>query len=156
MADRDETAGVFFPPPLLYAGGFVLGIFLEWAFGLPRVPRPTWVFGLGGLLLGLQAIVGVSAFRALRRARTNVNPYKPTTAVVTSGVYHRTRNPIYLSMTMLYLGLALVLGVLGPLLLLLPVLAVMHFGVILREERYLDRKFGVAYRDYRARVHRWV
>jgi protein-S-isoprenylcysteine O-methyltransferase Ste14 len=156
MADRVETAGVLFPPPLLYAGGFLLGIVLDWALALPRVPRPPWVLGLGGLLLGIQAVVGFSAFRQLRRARTNVNPYKPSTAVVTAGIYRRSRNPIYLSMTMLYLGLALVLGVLGPLLLLLPVLLVMHFGVIVREERYLDRKFGLAYRDYRASVRRWL
>jgi len=156
MADRDETAGVLLPPPLLYAGGFLLGVVLDRAFGLPRMPRPPWVLGLGGLLLGLQAVVGFSAFRALRRARTNVNPYKPSTAVVMVGVYQRSRNPIYLSMTMLYLGLALVLGVLGPLVLLLPVLLVMHFGVILREERYLDRKFGAPYRDYRAHVRRWL
>jgi len=156
MSDRDETAGVVLPPPLLYAGCFLLGVVLDWAFTLPRLPRPGWVLALGGFCLGLQAVVGFSAFRALRRARTHVNPYKPSTAVVTSGIYRRSRNPIYLSMTLLYVGLALVLGRLGPLVLLLPGLLVLHFGVILREERYLDRKFGTPYRDYRARVRRWL
>jgi protein-S-isoprenylcysteine O-methyltransferase Ste14 len=156
MKQRDDTAGVLLPPPLLYAGGFLLGIALDWGLSLSRLPRPPWLVAFGALLVLLQALIGFSAFRALRRAQTQVNPYKPSTAVVTSGPYQRSRNPIYLSMTLLYLGLALLLGALGPLLLLLPVLAVMQFGVIVREERYLDRKFGEAYRSYSARVRRWL
>jgi protein-S-isoprenylcysteine O-methyltransferase Ste14 len=155
MKQRDDTAGVFLPPPLLYAGGFLLGVALDWGLSLARLPRPLWVLVLGGLLVGLQAVIGVTALRALRRARTQVNPYKPSTSVVTSGPYQRTRNPIYVSMTLLYLGLALLLGAIAPLLLLVPVLAIMHFGVVLREERYLSNKFGDTYRSYAARVRRW-
>jgi protein-S-isoprenylcysteine O-methyltransferase Ste14 len=156
MKHRDDTAGVLLPPPLVYAGGFLLGVALDWGFSLPRLPRPPWVVVVGALLVVLQVLIGFSAFRALRRAQTQVTPYKPSTAVVTSGPYGRSRNPIYLSMTLLYLGLALLLGAVGPLLLLLPVLAVMQFGVVVREERYLDRKFGDAYRSYSARVRRWL
>ena len=156
MKHRDDTAGVLLPPPLLFAGGFLLGVALDWGLSLPKLPRPLGVVALGALMLVLQVLIGFSAYRSLRRIRTQVNPYKPTTALVTSGPYRLSRNPIYLSMTLLYLGLAFLLGAVGPLLLLLPVLAVMEFGVVNREERYLDRKFGDAYRSYSARVRRWL
>ena len=151
-----DTPGVIFPPPLIFLGGLLLGFGLNWGLSLPRLPERPWSYALGALLVVLGLLLGFSAVRVLRGARTNINPYQPSTAVVTSGPYRWTRNPIYVSMILIYLGLALLLGVVGPLLLLLPVLAVMRFGVIEREERYLGQKFGEAYRSYTARVRRWV
>jgi protein-S-isoprenylcysteine O-methyltransferase Ste14 len=151
-----DTPGVIFPPPLIFLGGLLLGFGLNWGLSLPRLPEPPWSYALGAPLVVLALLLGLSAVRVLRGARTHINPYQPSTAVVTSGPYRWTRNPIYVSMILIYLGLALLLGVVGPLLLLLPVLAVMRFGVIEREERYLGQKFGDAYRSYTARVRRWV
>jgi protein-S-isoprenylcysteine O-methyltransferase Ste14 len=156
MAPREDTAGVIFPPPLIYAGGFLLGLALGWGLALQRLPLPPTLNVLGGLLLLLSVLLWFSAIRNLRRARTQVNPFKPTTALVTAGAFQRSRNPIYVAMTLLYLGLALLLGALGPLLLLLPVLAVIRFGVVAREERYLNGKFGEAYATYSRQVGRWL
>jgi protein-S-isoprenylcysteine O-methyltransferase Ste14 len=102
----------------------------------------------------LSVLLWFPAIRTLWRARTQVNPFKPTTALVTAGPFQWSRNPIYGAMTLLYLGLALLLGALGPLLLLLPVLAVIRFGVVAREERYLNGKFGEAYATYSRQVGR--
>jgi protein-S-isoprenylcysteine O-methyltransferase Ste14 len=97
-----------------------------------------------------------TAFRALSRAHTPVDPLKPTTALVTEGPFRYSRNPIYLALTLLYLGVALLINALWILLLVVPVLVVICYGVIAREEAYLARKFGDAYRQYTAQVRRWL
>jgi protein-S-isoprenylcysteine O-methyltransferase Ste14 len=90
------------------------------------------------------------------RAKTTLNPAGPASTLVTGGPFRFTRNPIYLGDTLMYLGLALLFGRRGPLLLLPGVLAALDRGVIRREERYLERRFGRQYRAYRARVRRWL
>ncbi len=92
----------------------------------------------------------------MRRAGTNVRPDQPTLALVFDGPFRFTRNPLYLAATGLYLGIALLVDALWPLLLLVPVLAVLRWGVVAREERYLEAKFGEPYRAYKARVRRWL
>ncbi len=131
-----------------------MGIFLDrWVpiGGLPSGPAR---------LLGTLCLVGFSvavfALVAFHRADTRPEPWKPTTALVTSGPYRFTRNPMYLGFTLLYLGLALWFGGYWTLMLLPPVLVVMIHGVIRREEAYLSRLFGTEYDDYRQRVRRWL
>jgi protein-S-isoprenylcysteine O-methyltransferase Ste14 len=85
-----------------------------------------------------------------------VDPREPTTAVVTDGPYRFTRNPLYLSMTLIYVGITALANALAPVLLLPVVLQVMSRGVIEREEHYLERKFGAEYLSYKARVRRWL
>ena len=92
----------------------------------------------------------------MRRAGTNVNPRDPTTAIVVEGPFRFSRNPLYLSLILAYLGITLLVNALWPLLLLPPLLVVLHWGVIAREERYLEAKFGESYRVYKARVRRWL
>jgi len=153
---KQDTAGVLFPPPLLFIGTFLLGIALDYGASLQTLPRPPALLGLGALLLLFSFLFGLWAVRTLRSARTNVNPYKPSTALVTAGPFQWSRNPIYVSMALQYVGLALFLGALGPLLLLPPVLAVVRLGVVAREERYLGHKFGEAYATYSGQVRRWL
>jgi protein-S-isoprenylcysteine O-methyltransferase Ste14 len=92
----------------------------------------------------------------MREAGTNIQPNLPSTTVVSSGPYSLTRNPIYLAMTLLYSGIAILVNTVWPLFLLPLVLVVIRFGVIEREEGYLERKFGKSYRDYKERVRRWI
>lgn len=91
-----------------------------------------------------------------RRAKTSMVPMKPTTALVTSGPYRLTRNPMYLGMAVLYVALALALGVIWALAVLPFVIFAVDRLVIAREEPYLERKFGEQYRQYKGRVRRWV
>jgi protein-S-isoprenylcysteine O-methyltransferase Ste14 len=106
------------------------------------------------VLAGVALII--AGRRAMRAAETNINPFKPTISIVTLGPFGFTRNPLYLGVTLAYVGLTLVVNTWWCILLLVPVLLLIHFGVVMREERYLDRKFGDSYREYRSRVRRYL
>jgi protein-S-isoprenylcysteine O-methyltransferase Ste14 len=154
-APRADTSGIRVPPPLYYVAGFLPGVALELAFptGWPPV----------GVRIAV-AVLAVAAWLALdglamlsfRRARTSMVPIKPSTALVASGPYRLTRNPMYLGMTFLYVGFAFAFGVIWALALLPAVLVIVDRLAIAREEAYLERKFGQDYRDYKARVRRWL
>ena len=142
-------------PPVIYAGAFGLGLILEGLFRTD-VPGSTLRFGLGGLLLLLGLGLMGLALRAFRTAGTHVEVYLPATALVVTGPYRFTRNPIYIGMAMAYLGAGLLTDSLWVLALAFPALGVMYYGVVLREEAYLNAKFGDRYREYARRVRRWV
>lgn len=109
-----------------------------------------------GSIAALQWGIGPLGKRAMKQAGTNINPLQPATSLVTTGPFRFSRNPLYLSLTLLFAGLSLILNSLWGLIALAPVLAILHFGVILREERYLEAKFGESYRQYRTQVRRWL
>lgn len=106
--------------------------------------------------LAASGLLALSASRALRRSGTPVHPDRPTTAIVKDGPFRFTRNPLYLSLMLLYGGLSVLFNSLWPLILLPLLFAAFHFGMVLREERYLERKFGEEYLGYRSRVRRWL
>ena len=85
-----------------------------------------------------------------------MNPREPTLAIVSEGPYRFTRNPLYLALAGIYLGITLAVGTVWPLVFLIPVLLITHYGIIKREERYLARKFGEPYVAYMGRVRRWI
>jgi protein-S-isoprenylcysteine O-methyltransferase Ste14 len=155
---QDESApgvaGVAISPPLLYGGALALGIALgrgteNGARGM-RLVRVT-----GALCLGAGVVIGAATIAELKRAGTNLSPYRPTTALVTRGVFRLSRNPAYVAATSLYLGGALLARSLPALEFLPVVLALLDHYVVDREERYLERLFGDDYRAYHARVPRW-
>jgi protein-S-isoprenylcysteine O-methyltransferase Ste14 len=135
--------------------GFLVGVALEIAFPVSALPLGL---ALAGGLLGAAVFLALnsSAITLFRRARTNVIPFRPTTAIVTSGPYRFTRNPMYVGMAALYAGFALAFGVIWALAILPAVLLFIDRYVIAREERYLERKFGEEYRGYKQRVRRWI
>lgn len=151
-----ETAGVIAPPPLIFVSILAVGLAIDFLMyrlptGLPLLPR-----GLAGAVLaGLSIFIVLAAWLRFRRAGTPVEPWRTSTALVTDGIYGWTRNPMYLAMALLYLAIALAVDSLVTMLLLIPLLVLLHYGVIRREERYLERTFGEAYDSYRQRVRRW-
>jgi protein-S-isoprenylcysteine O-methyltransferase Ste14 len=96
------------------------------------------------------------AVRQFRAAGTNVETPKPATTIVTHGIYRLSRNPMYVSLTLLQAAIGVAAGSLWIVTLLAPTLAVMRYGVIAREERYMERKFGAPYLAYKASVRRWL
>lgn len=108
------------------------------------------------MLIGAAISLGFQALREFRRADTNVEVYKSATALITTGPYRFTRNPLYICLSLAYLGAALMADSLWVLVLLIPVLLTTHYGVVLREEQYLMKKFGAAYRQYQKAVRRWL
>jgi protein-S-isoprenylcysteine O-methyltransferase Ste14 len=152
-----DNPGVIAPPPFIFLGFLVAGWGLDRALHTPAFPlddmvRKGLAVALIVLGLGLEGWAGTR----FRQAGTNIVPYSPATALVTDGPYRFTRNPMYLGFALTYIGLAVGLNAPIALALLLPCLLVMSGGVIKREERYLEARFGRAYLDYKARVRRWL
>ena len=102
--------------------------------------------------------IGIAAWGRglLVKGDTNVNPYKPTISIITGGPYRFTRNPLYVGLQSLLVGLSLLVGTWWGVIFLVPVFLVLHYGVVLREEAYLERKFGQAYLTYKSTVRRWL
>jgi protein-S-isoprenylcysteine O-methyltransferase Ste14 len=154
-APKTDTSGIRVPPPLYFVAGFLVGVALELMF--PTSWPPFGIRLAATLLAGVAWLVLDGAAMVLfRRAETSMVPMNPTTALVTSGPYRFTRNPMYLGMAFLYVALAFALGVIWALAILPAVVVIVDRFVIAREEPYLERKFGQAYRDYKARVRRWL
>ncbi len=150
-----DRAMVIAPPPFLYLGALAIGLGLHAGFPVRVLPQGIACFA-GGTACVLSAALGVTGLRALRRAGTSQNPRRPTTALVITGPFRISRNPLYLSFLCLYVGIAIFVNGLWPLLLAVPLVAVLRSGVIGPEERYLERKFGDEYRRYRSQVRRWL
>ena len=150
-----DSPGVVVFPPFLFGGGLVLGFILHWFRPVQPAP-PNFARPLGVLILVLSGALAFAGERVMRGAGTNVRPDQPTLALVAEGPFRFTRNPLYLASIGLYLGIVLLVDAVWPLLLLIPVLAVLRWGVVAREERYLAAKFGEPYRAYKARVRRWI
>ena len=153
--EAPDNPGVIAPPPLIYAGALALGLLVNRLYPIRFLPSTVgrvlgWPMIVGGLLI---ASLGV---REMKRAGTNVDPREPTTTIVTDGPYRFTRNPLYLSMTLFYAGITARANALPAALLLPLVLHIMRRGVIEREERYLEGKFGDEYLSYKAQVRRWI
>ena len=154
-AEKPDHPGVIAPPPLIYAGFLGLGFALDWL--LPVAPHlaasPRYWLALA--LAGVGIVIALGAVREFHKAKTNVRPHKPTTAIVTSGPYAYTRNPLYVVLALFHAAVAIAAGNAWALMILAPALLVVHHFVIAREERYLEAKFGTEYLDYKARVRRW-
>jgi protein-S-isoprenylcysteine O-methyltransferase Ste14 len=150
-----DRPGVLAPPPVLYGGGLVLGLLLEWAVPLSGLPGSvSWPLGVSVLVAG--AALGAWFLSSFRRAGTPVDVRRPTTAIVTGGPFRFSRNPGYLSLTVMYVGIAVLADALWPLAVLPGVVLVVQRTVIEREERYLERKFGDDYLRYKLRTRRWI
>ena len=149
-----DTAGVIAPPPLIYFAFLLIGLGADrlWPVAvLPQGPRYA-----AAAVIALSLALVISAFGQFRRHKTSFKPHEPSTALITEGPYRYSRNPMYLALSLLYAGLSIATDSPWTLALLAPLLVVMHYGVIIREERYLERKFGDDYRRYKATVRRWL
>ena len=144
VQQNKDCANVIAFPPLVYAGTLAVGfvVHLLWPIPLFHWTPSRWI---GGLLAVISAVIAKWGETALHRAGTHVRPTQPTTAIVQDGPFRFTRNPLYLSLTLLYLGVCLNFNALFPLMLAAPLLLLVHFGIIRREERYLAGKFGEQY-----------
>lgn len=149
-----DTAHVLILPPLLYGAACGLGILLHLLWPIAILPS-TLARGVGGLCILGACTLASMACRVLWRVHTPVDPLRPTTTLVTTGPFRYSRNPLYLALTTFYVGVACLANALGLLLLVVPALVVLRYGVIAREEAYLARKFGAAYQQYTMQTRRW-
>ena len=156
MSETASTAQVLIRPPLAWALAVMAGFALDWLEPLPFLPE-DWPNGfLGAVVFVLALALAIWAIDTMTRAGTNVPTNRPTTTIVESGPYRFTRNPIYMGMFGGLIGLGIAFDNLWLLLMLVPFALVIRYGVVAREEHYLERRFGDAYRGYRQRVRRWL
>jgi protein-S-isoprenylcysteine O-methyltransferase Ste14 len=158
QASDTAVAGGFTRPPFLYLACLLLGLALDRVLSLPLIlPEAAlirWTVGGGLILIGVAIVV--AGVRNFSRAATPVPSNQPVRALVTTGIHGWSRNPIYVGMFLLYVGIGIAAR--GPwvLILALPLVIILRYGVVAREETYLERRFGDAYRDYKVRVRRWL
>jgi protein-S-isoprenylcysteine O-methyltransferase Ste14 len=154
MSGKD-TPGVVAPPPVLLLAAILGGVGLQRLVPIPLVPGGVPA-AAGIVVIAAALSLAAASIREFRRAGTEYETRKPATALVVRGPYRWTRNPIYLVFLALQLGIALLANDASIAAMIAPLAAALHFGVILREERYLSRRLGPAYDAYRASVRRWL
>jgi protein-S-isoprenylcysteine O-methyltransferase Ste14 len=155
MNQRPDSPGVHFPPPLLYVGAVLGGWLLDraWPLSIGAGAERTV---LAWMLVAGWALLAGSAIGLFRRKRTSMITFRPAGALVTSGPYAFTRNPMYVSLALLTIAFALFLNSWWIAILLIPALLAVQQMVMVPEERYLRRRFGAEYEAYMLRVRRWL
>ena len=150
-----DNPGVIARPPLIYATLLALGFAFD---GLREFAflEGNLQYAIGGAGIAVGVAVAALAMARFSDAGTNVPTNRPSTALVASGPYRFSRNPIYLSMLLIFAGTGLAADNGWVLILMVPLVLIMRFGVIAREERYLERKFGEDYLRYKRSVRRWL
>jgi protein-S-isoprenylcysteine O-methyltransferase Ste14 len=153
--DDKRGAGVKVPPPLIALSFLLLGWWLDsiWATDMGFLSGFSYigsVFSIAGIAL----IVVVS--RSFKKVATNIEPWKPTSTIVTTGVYAYSRNPIYLGLCLIIMGLGLYANSFWIFIVFCPTALLIHFFAIRKEEYYLERKFGKEYCDYKNSVRPWL
>ena len=153
--NKSDVAGVIALPPLIYAAFTIMGFAIDWVWPVALLPNTTQ-FVLAGLSIVAGVALAAWSLPQFAKLGTSVNVYRPTTALITTGPYRFSRNPLYLSLALLQVGIAFAADSVWVMVLLAPTLMLVSHGVIRREESYLTAKFGDDYRRYCAKVRRWL
>jgi protein-S-isoprenylcysteine O-methyltransferase Ste14 len=145
-------------PPLLFLAALVLGFTLDRLMPLPLTPPELLAIGwtAGGALVAIGVAIMATGIRNFSRADTPVPSNQAVRALVTTGIHGWSRNPIYVGMLLLYAGIGIAARSPWVLILALPLFVILRYGVVAREEAYLEQRFGETYRDYKAHVRRWL
>lgn len=155
MRANPDNAGVIAPPPLIFAVPLAIALYENRSNPFTILPdHYAKVAGEAFTAIGL--VLLLAGMIQILRAHTALVPNRPTTTLVESWPYSMSRNPIYLALAIIYIGISIYFNTLWPFLLLPLVLIVVQRGVVDREERYLEGKFGSDYIDYKSRVRRWI
>jgi protein-S-isoprenylcysteine O-methyltransferase Ste14 len=153
--DEPDNPGIKVPPPLIYLLPLLLGSILNRKAHLHFLPSGV-VRIVGWPLIGCGALIGIWWRKTMREAEAPVRTDRPVPRLTVAGPFGYSRNPAYLSLAMVYAGIAVLRNSLWAILFLPLVVYVIQREVIGREERYLERTFGEEYLAYKARVRRWL
>jgi protein-S-isoprenylcysteine O-methyltransferase Ste14 len=154
-----DSPGVLVFPPALTLATFLLGLLLRFLWHWPLWPASVPAVCtriIGAVFIALAIALAIWGRTEMLRAGTNLDPGKPALAIVTTGPFRFSRNPLYLANVLFYLGLTIILNSAWLLILFVPMVFVFRRGIIGREERYLEAKFGHVYLNYKAHVRRWL
>jgi len=156
MASKSDHPQIILNPFFIYILTGLCAVVMQKLLPLPTVLTGAIPRAIVAAIMVINLIIGLAAARGMLTAKTSLNPHRPTTALILSGPFRFTRNPLYLGLTVFYTGLMLVFELTWGLLLLPIVVWLVTIWVIVPEEKYLEQKFGAEYLDYKARVRRWI
>ncbi len=154
--DTEDHPGVVAFPPLIWLIGAVISVLLHFIIRFRMITKYSVSVSLGITFVTIAPSLALSALRVMKKAGTNVDPSEPALTIVRNGPYRFTRNPMYLALCLLQVALGFFLNDWLTLLFVIPLALILHFGVILREERYLEAKFGDQYVALKRTVRRWL
>ncbi len=155
--DYKDNANIIAPPPLILIVLLALGLSIHWMFPVSIVNFPLPVrLSIGISPIIVSAIISVLSIQIMFKKKTTINPYKQTTSIIDMGPFSFTRNPLYVSIILFYIGFAVLVNSLWILVFLPVLFIILDRGVVIREEKYLERKFGDEYLQYKSRVRRWL
>ncbi|MBC8256930.1 MAG: isoprenylcysteine carboxylmethyltransferase family protein [Candidatus Marinimicrobia bacterium] len=155
MANFDKGAGVKFPPPLVHVGWMIIGAVLQKFFPTDMgIPIDHQYWGLGMVMGGFLLLFYIH--KIFQKAKTNIKPWKPTSNIITTGIYAYSRNPIYVAFNIFPIGLGIFFDNLWVLGSFLPAAFTIYYIAIKKEETYLETTFGEEYLDYKKKVRRWI
>jgi protein-S-isoprenylcysteine O-methyltransferase Ste14 len=150
-----DNPGVIAFPPVIWLVNAAISIVVHLFISVPiKSYRFCLVCGVAFIISA--ATLALSAVRTMKATGTNVLPSQPALIIVRSGPFRFTRNPIYFSFCLLHVALGFFLNDWITLLFVVPLVLIFHYGVILREEKYLTAKFGEPYLQYKRQVRRWI
>ena len=153
---KTDTAQLPFPPPFVFLTFLIIGSILSAIIPIDlQIPIGLRLL-LGVALLAIGFFIASRAIRVMMHARTPVDPFEPTTAIVSEGPYRFSRNPIYLALSIVYLGLAIALNAVWAIIIWPLVFIAVTYLIIVCEEKYLEAKFGDVYMQYKSKVRRWI
>lgn len=157
MPVSEDSPGIYIPPPLIYAAIFFISILFQhtWPLDTSFFHTQTAII-IGIIFIVATVLVNITAIRQFVRSKNTIVTIKPAHSLQTTGIYSRTRNPMYLGLVLLYTGLAFLTGNWWTLILLPLLVMLVGYFIIRREEKYLERRFGKPYLDYRNKVRRWI
>ena len=153
--DRPDNPGVIAFPPLIFLVNAVISVLVHLFIRVP-IMRYGLCLACGIVFIILAPTLALSALRTMKAAGTNVHPSEPAITIVRGGPFRFTRNPMYLALCLLQIALGFSLNNWITLLFVVPLALILHYGVVLREERYVTTKFGEPYLQYKSQVRRWI
>jgi protein-S-isoprenylcysteine O-methyltransferase Ste14 len=153
---QDNPGIAAWRPAAIQLSAVLAGLMLHslWPTEIPLAAKLAWI-AVPMFLGGAIAIIALS-YREFAKAKTSVRPDRGACALIRTGPFRYSRNPLYVAVSLLIAGIAVWMNSLWVLVMLIPLFLVLSRAVIAREERYLEHKFGREYRDYRASVRRWL
>lgn len=157
MDSKKDSPGVYIPPPLFYMLIFLFALFLQ-----KKISINDFVFHLqitriiGMSLLVISLFFFVTNLRKFVQSKNTLIPIKPASSLQTNGIYNISRNPMYVELAIVYLGITCFIGNWWNIILFPILLLIIQEYIINREEKYLNRRFGQNYLDYKLKVRRWL
>ena len=150
-----KGAAVKFPPPLIFLIAVIAGFFLDFIRPIGLIDSVVGEY-LGLFLFATALLVVIVLGLKFRREKTSIEPWKPTTKIMSSGLYAYSRNPIYAAFCLIVIGLGLLLNSFWILVSFIPAAFTVFYIAIAKEEKYLENKFGAEYIEYKNKVRRWL